>query len=195
MLAGGRLTLQQIIIEMLLDECHLVTLSACESWVLTQAFMSAGAPTVISSQWRVNDSATRALFEAFYAHLTNGYSPARALREASRLIREQTGWEHPYFWAPFIVNGLAHQAIPSAEASGCVLDGIQQQVETRNRERRGADPQMDFERLERVAYIYLNGMLSRTVRKKLNLADGHAILARLASAARKQNKQNKTAGV
>ncbi|MGB0389465.1 MAG: CHAT domain-containing protein, partial [Ardenticatenaceae bacterium] len=181
MLAGGRLTLQQIIIEMQLDECHLVALSACESWVLTQAFMSAGAPTVISSQWRVNDSATRALFEAFYAHLTNGYSSASALREATRLIRDCDGWEHPYYWAPFIVNGLAHQAMPTAQPSGCALDAIQQQVETRNRERVGEQPQMDFERLERVAHTYLNGMVSRTVRKTLTLADGNTILARLAS--------------
>ena len=67
--------------------------------------MTAGAPSVVSSLWPVDDSATRALFEAFYAHIANGHAPANALRHATALIREQASWQHPFYWAPFTLIG------------------------------------------------------------------------------------------
>jgi CHAT domain-containing protein len=41
--------------------------------------------------------------ERFYASLRTGEPPAVALRAAMLQIREQ--YDHPYFWAPFMVIG------------------------------------------------------------------------------------------
>jgi CHAT domain-containing protein len=56
----------------------------------------------------VDDAATRAFFETFYAELVAGHSPASPMQEAARSVRAHPGWEHPYYWAAFQVSGLAH---------------------------------------------------------------------------------------
>ena len=116
------LTVQRIINELRLDQARLATLGACESGRaalqsgdeytgLMQALLTSGVQVVVSSLWRVDDDATHALFEAFYARLVTGHSPAEALQEAARLVREHPEhphWAHPYYWAAFQVSGLAH---------------------------------------------------------------------------------------
>jgi tetratricopeptide (TPR) repeat protein len=119
MLAGGWLTVQRIITELHLERARLATLGAClsgraapqrgdEHVGLLQAILTTGVQTVVASLWPVDDAATRALFEAFYAELVAGRSPARALQEAALHVRKHPGWEHPYYWAAFQVSGLAH---------------------------------------------------------------------------------------
>ena len=121
MLSGGWLTVQRIITELHIDRTKLATIGAClsgrvhvrqaeEHVGLVQAVMSAGARAVVASLWPVNDAATRALFEAFYAGIEAGKSPAVALSDAARMVRERDGWEHPYYWAAFQPVGLAHEA-------------------------------------------------------------------------------------
>ena len=100
----------------------LVVLSACETGRgkiyktegivgLTRAFMFAGAPRVICSLWKVDDVATRALMLKFY-ELWNpvgsaaGLQPADALRQAQAFVRGRPGWEHPYYWAAWVLWGL-----------------------------------------------------------------------------------------
>jgi CHAT domain-containing protein len=118
-LSGGGLTVQRVLTEMRLDRTRLVTLSANVSGLiqvrrgeehigLVQAMMLAGARSVIASLWPVDDTATRALFEAFYTEIMSGNPPADALSNAAQLVRSQPGWEHPYYWAAFQISGLAH---------------------------------------------------------------------------------------
>jgi len=118
MLAGGWLTVQRIITELRLEQARVVTLAAClsgrvalqrgdEHVGLLQAMLTTGAKAVVSSLWPVDDAATRALFETFYAELVAGRSPAKALQEAARSVLAQPGREHPYYWAAFQVRGLA----------------------------------------------------------------------------------------
>nr|MDJ0523649.1 CHAT domain-containing protein [Planctomycetota bacterium] len=98
---------------------------------LTRAFMFAGAPRVICSLWKVDDDATRALMVEFYrlwqANAEKGLSAAQALkqaqeyvrtfereevdREASRkarrtVMRKVRPWQHPYYWAAWVLWGL-----------------------------------------------------------------------------------------
>lgn len=119
MLAGGWLTVQRIITELRLEQTHVATLGAClsgrvapkrgdEHIGLLQAMLTTGVQSVVTSLWSVDDAATRTLFEAFYAELVVGHSPAIAMQEAARIIRDRPGWEHPYYWAAFQVSGLAH---------------------------------------------------------------------------------------
>ena len=93
---------------------QLVTLSACETGVnglaagdevigLTRGLLGAGCSAVVASLWTVSDESTSRLMERFYASLRQGTAPAVALREAMLEIRRQ--YDHPYFWAPFMVIG------------------------------------------------------------------------------------------
>lgn len=96
---------------------RLVTISSChgagtrayagEGLVgLGWAFLSAGAGNVIASLWNVNDVATPALMDTFYARLVSGATPADALREAKlKLLREGGAHAKPFYWAPFLLYG------------------------------------------------------------------------------------------
>jgi CHAT domain-containing protein len=93
---------------------QLVTLSACETGVnginagdevigLTRGLLSAGCSAVVASLWTVSDESTARLMERFYASLRGGAAPSEALQAAMLGIRER--YDHPYFWAPFMVIG------------------------------------------------------------------------------------------
>jgi len=96
----------------------LVTLSACQSGLgkllagegvqgLSRAFLHAGAQSVLVSLWNVDDSATAELMKRFYGNLKAEVSKDDALRRAKlTMIRSTSGrWKHPYYWAPFVLNG------------------------------------------------------------------------------------------
>ena len=122
LLAGGWLTVQRIITELQLNQARLAMLGACRSGRaalqsgdeyigLMQSMLTSGVQTVVASLWKVDDDATQAVFAAFYAWLAAGRTPASALQEAARAVREDPrhpSWRHPYYWAAFQVSGLAH---------------------------------------------------------------------------------------
>jgi CHAT domain-containing protein/tetratricopeptide (TPR) repeat protein len=95
----------------------LVVLSACESAVgkeikgegliaLARGFMHAGAPRVVASLWKVEDSATAELMQRFYAKMLRvGKTPAAALRDAQVEMWQQRRWSSPYFWSGFEIQG------------------------------------------------------------------------------------------
>ena len=58
----------------------------------------------MGSLWSVSDEATQQLVVGFYESLdTPGISKARALREAQQKVRADARFQHPYYWAPFLV--------------------------------------------------------------------------------------------
>ncbi|SDH86372.1 CHAT domain-containing protein [Propionivibrio dicarboxylicus] len=92
----------------------LVTLSACQTGLgkisngddvvgLVRGFLYAGANSVISTLWEIDDEATSKLMTAFYQKLKAGKPKAAALREAQ--IELRTAYPHPYFWAAFQMTG------------------------------------------------------------------------------------------
>lgn len=99
----------------------LAVLSACETGRgevktgvglrgLASSFIHAGAPRVVCSLWKVDDEATQAFMVKFYA-LWNpedgkGVAPAEALRRAQAHVRSRKAWEHPYYWAAWVLWGL-----------------------------------------------------------------------------------------
>jgi CHAT domain-containing protein/tetratricopeptide (TPR) repeat protein len=95
----------------------LVALSACETALgreirgeglvgLTQGFFHAGASRVLVSLWNIDDQATAQLMASFYsAYLADGLEPAEALQQAQNTVRQQPGWEAPYYWAAFVLLG------------------------------------------------------------------------------------------
>ncbi len=94
---------------------ELAVLSACNTGIgalqrgeglqgISQAFMTAGTPSVIVSLWNVDDRSTALLMEHFYQELLQGKTKAEALRDAKRaLIRD--GYTDPIYWAGFILSG------------------------------------------------------------------------------------------
>jgi CHAT domain-containing protein len=112
---GNVLTAREVIDERLCAD--LLILSACETGMaqsmggdelagLGQAFLQAGARSVIVSLWSVNDSATAALMKAFYeARHSDDVDKAQALNQAMTQVREQEKWHHPYYWGAFVLMG------------------------------------------------------------------------------------------
>jgi len=96
---------------------ELVVLSACETGLgnqvrgeglvgLTRGFFYAGSPRVVVSLWKVNDQATKELMSHFYRFLlVNHQPPSLALRNAQQVMRRQTKWDAPYYWAGFVLQG------------------------------------------------------------------------------------------
>ena len=94
----------------------LVVLSACETGLgkevkgegligLVRGFMYAGAPAVIASSWKVDDSATAELMTELYRGLFEGKPPSAALREAQVAVSKMARFRHPYYWAAFELQG------------------------------------------------------------------------------------------
>jgi CHAT domain-containing protein/tetratricopeptide (TPR) repeat protein len=111
-LADGPLTLRDA--ASLPIKARLVTLSACETGLskvapgdellgLLRGFLMAGAPTVLTTLWTVDDAHTATLMGRFYRDLLAGARPAAALQAAQCELLEQVG--HPYHWAAFALHG------------------------------------------------------------------------------------------
>lgn len=100
---------------------QLVILSACQTalasgaladvppgddWVgLVQAFLHAGARSVVASLWPVEDRATGELMEQFHKRLATGISPVTALADAQRALIRHPATARPVYWAGFIISG------------------------------------------------------------------------------------------
>lgn len=70
---------------------------------LGRAFIYAGTPSVLVSQWDVSDVSTAYLMERFYTELAAGRSKAHALRAAQ--LATQKRYPHPALWAAFVLVG------------------------------------------------------------------------------------------
>lgn len=92
---------------------RLVTLSACDTGVgpvgaagvanLVNAFVEAGAESVVSTLWKVEDRTTAHLMTTFYRSLADHDSKVESLRNAQLdLLRSNLP---PYYWASFEIVG------------------------------------------------------------------------------------------
>ena len=112
--------------DMRFDNFDLVNFSACETAVgggkdeygqelesLGAKVLQQGAGAVMATLWKVADKSTPRLMQAFYkARGDSALNKAQALRQAQlafisgdiRFTQEKT-WDHPYYWAPFVLMG------------------------------------------------------------------------------------------
>ncbi len=117
--ADGRLTVHELL--RMQVPADLVALSACETargevyraegvMGFTRALLLGGASRTLVSLWKVDDEATGALMQAFYARWHpkegRGVPAGQALREAQAHVRAQARWKDPYFWAAWTLWGL-----------------------------------------------------------------------------------------
>jgi CHAT domain-containing protein len=67
-----------------------------------------GAKAVIATLWNVEDQSTQTLMREFYGirETHPGMPKAEALRQAQvALLKGESRYNHPYYWAPFILIG------------------------------------------------------------------------------------------
>lgn len=94
----------------------MVVLSACETGIgelqrgegiisLARGFSYAGAKSIITSLWNVNDRQTPVIMRSFYGYLKEGYSKDAALRQAKLDYLQTSANPEPFFWATFIPIG------------------------------------------------------------------------------------------
>jgi CHAT domain-containing protein len=116
----GILTAQEVA-SLDLASVEWAVLSACSTGVgeihagegvlgLRRAFRVAGARTLITSLWPVDDVSTRAWMRALYAaRFGRGLWTAESVREASLRVlgerRRKGRSTHPFYWAGFVASG------------------------------------------------------------------------------------------
>ncbi|MCB0846220.1 MAG: CHAT domain-containing protein, partial [Bacteroidetes bacterium] len=97
---------------------EMIVLSACETALgelkrgegimsLSRAFTYAGARSVITTLWSVDDEATADLMSRFYGYLTEGERKDEALRQArlDYIDEHDNRFSHPFFWAAAVPMG------------------------------------------------------------------------------------------
>ncbi|MEO7658856.1 MAG: CHAT domain-containing protein, partial [Pyrinomonadaceae bacterium] len=112
---GGIIRLQDVYGMRL--SADIVVLSACDTGMgkevkgeglvsLNNAFIQAGARTVISSLWKVDDTATQVLMTEFYRTLVSDrLTAAAALRNAQLKMYRDPRFRSPFYWASFTAHG------------------------------------------------------------------------------------------
>ena len=94
------------------EPLELLTLSACETAAgderaalgLAGVTIRAGARSALATLWHVNDQASSSLVGEFYKQLTSpSVSRAMALKNAQLKLMSDRSYEHPAFWAPFLL--------------------------------------------------------------------------------------------
>jgi CHAT domain-containing protein len=91
----------------------LLVLSACQTakgdsksalgiaGIATQA----GARSVVASLWQPDAEASILFMQEFYKSLHDNKTKVESLRLAQNLLRNNTKYSHPYYWAPYILLG------------------------------------------------------------------------------------------
>jgi CHAT domain-containing protein/Tfp pilus assembly protein PilF len=96
------------------EPVELLTMSACQTAIgderaalgLAGVAVKAGARSALASLWYVDDEATARLMEGFYGNLSRFTgSKAQALQQAQLALLDNQKFQHPAFWAPFILIG------------------------------------------------------------------------------------------
>lgn len=93
---------------------ELLVLSACQTASgdkraalgLAGLAVRSGVRSTIATLWSVKDQSTAELMVEFYRHLVQiKGNRAEALRQAQLFLLQQDKYQHPYFWAPFVLVG------------------------------------------------------------------------------------------
>ncbi|HAJ63346.1 MAG TPA: hypothetical protein DCP31_32375, partial [Cyanobacteria bacterium UBA8543] len=93
---------------------ELLVLSACQTAVgdkraalgLAGLAVRSGTRSTLATLWSVRDQSTAELMAQFYRELTQTeVNKAEALRQAQLKLLKKPKYEHPFYWAPFVLVG------------------------------------------------------------------------------------------
>lgn len=92
---------------------ELLVLSACQTAAgdkraalgLAGVAVRSGARSTLATLWSVKDESTAELMTEFYQLLSQGNNKAEALRTSQLKLLKQSQYNHPFYWAPFIIVG------------------------------------------------------------------------------------------
>ena len=115
----------------------MVVMSACETGVgewkrgegivsLGRGFLFAGARSIVTTLWSVDDKPSALIMDAFYARLHDGHSKDEALRLAKLEYLEKNSSlrAHPLFWAGYIPVGDMEPISFQEKISYWVIRGV-----------------------------------------------------------------------
>ena len=91
----------------------LLILSACETATgdkraalgLAGVAVRSGARSTLATLWSVKDQSTAQVMSDFYLNLSQGIGKAEALRKAQLSLQAQAKYQHPFYWASFVLVG------------------------------------------------------------------------------------------
>lgn len=121
---SGEVYAEELLSRLQLRKTRLVVLAACDTAgghpvgpeglaALVRPLITAGAPAVMGSLWKVNDQMTKGLLVEFHRHYAAGDDAASALRNAQLDLLKQGGAEGAAIsWASFQVIGYASAPFP-----------------------------------------------------------------------------------
>lgn len=69
------------------------------------SFLHAGAHSLLLSLWPVPETAYKLVMQSFYSRLMNGMPSCEALTQSLDILRNSEQFEHPSYWAGFIIIG------------------------------------------------------------------------------------------
>jgi filamentous hemagglutinin family protein len=93
---------------------ELLVLSACDTAKgrprsglgLSSMAIVSGAKSVLATLWSIQDDSTLLFMRTFYEHLRNPHlssNKAEALRRTQLEMMQNTSYDHPFFWSPFLL--------------------------------------------------------------------------------------------
>ena len=108
----GILTAMEVV-DLPLDECKLVVLSACESALghideeegtlgIVRGLKLAGVEQVMATLWSINDKKASEFMLAYYEHLAHNNNTIKAYQETQLLMRNKYP-TNPQYWAGFVL--------------------------------------------------------------------------------------------
>jgi CHAT domain-containing protein len=96
------------------EPIELLVLSACQTATgekraalgLAGLAVRSGVRSTVATLWSVKDQSTAQAMVEFYRSLVQTqYNRAEALRQAQLSLLQQKQYQHPYYWAPFVLVG------------------------------------------------------------------------------------------
>jgi CHAT domain-containing protein len=115
----------------------MVVLSACESGVgklyrgegivsLASGFAYAGAASILTTLWSVNDERSAVFMEQFYDRLKTGNTKDLALQmtKVAMLERGDDYYAHPYYWAGYVAIGDMQPLYSRMQTRNVLLIGL-----------------------------------------------------------------------
>jgi CHAT domain-containing protein len=91
---------------LVLSACEIITGDLRAALGLAGVAVKAGARITLATLWQINDESTALFMETFYRELIQkGVSKAEALSKAQQHLSQTANFQHPYYWASYVLLG------------------------------------------------------------------------------------------